>query len=153
MICFTLRAMRASRLSPLLDGASVEFSATALLTQPMLPELCACCAAPATHRSALAKKAGPALLVGYCDACAEHQSSSAARVLALALSSLLLGLVAAAGLPLLFPWLGLLGLALAVFSIASLPLFALFLPRAAPCAQAIIALSAPVTSAGFGCVP
>lgn len=134
MICPTLVAMRVSRLSSQLDSASVELSALPAHAPALLPDACACCAAPATQRVALGRKGGTALLVGYCEACAEHQGDTAARVLALSLASLLLAIVAAAGLPLLDPWLGLAWLALAVCGVSALPLLALLLRRAAPSA-------------------
>jgi len=119
-------AMRGLRLSTELDGMSVALPAA--LATARLPEECACCGAEATHRLALSRKDGASLLVGYCDDCAEHQAGRAARVLALALASLLLGLVGAAGLPLLWPRLGLLGLVVSVLGLSVLPLLALFLP-------------------------
>src|SRR4051812_1957350 len=88
----------------------------------LLPEECACCGEAATHRLAARGKDGVSLLVGYCDACAEHQANSASRGLALSLSSVLLGLVGAAGLPLLDPGLGWFGLSLRVVLLAALPL-------------------------------
>lgn len=131
-------AMRAPRLSTVLDGVSVALGSA---TQPLLlPEECACCGACATHRLALGRNDGVSVLIGYCDDCAEHQASSSSRVLALSLASLLLALVAAAGLPLLLPRLGLFGLVFAVCALSMLPLLALLLPRAV--------LSAPHTARG-----
>lgn len=93
----------------------------------VLPEECACCAEPATHRLA-ARHGNVSLLVGYCDECAEHQASNGSRVLAIALSSLLLALVGAAGLPLLVPSLGWGALVLLVLGLACLPLLVLLVP-------------------------
>ncbi|HEX3850848.1 MAG TPA: hypothetical protein VHW01_07760, partial [Polyangiaceae bacterium] len=101
----------------------------------LLPEECACCGEPATHRHALPRKDGVSVLVGYCDECAEHQAGASSRVLALALASLILALVGAAGLPLLAPRLGLLALALSVCALSLLPFAGLLLaprPAAAP---------------------
>ena len=118
--------MRAWRRSPPLAGVSL---ALPVGSTPVLPEECACCAAPSTH-SVSTRVAGGAqrVLVRYCDDCAEHQAGSSARVLALALASLLLALSAAAGLPLLWPRLGLFGLIVSSVVLACLPLLALLLP-------------------------
>src|SRR5450755_5017893 len=108
--CSTLTPMRAwsCAVRPALAGVSVALPpGTAIL-----PEECACCAEPATHRLAARRRDGVSLLVGYCDECAEHQASASSRVLALGLSSLLLGLATASGLPLLAPRAGLVVLAL-----------------------------------------
>ena len=120
------RAFSAFRDSRVRRRVSVALPASASGT--LLPEECACCAAPATHRLAARRTDGASLLVGYCDECAEHQASSASRVLALSLSSLLLALVGAAGLPLLGPSLGWFGLSLLVLLLSLLPLLALLLP-------------------------
>ena len=121
--------MRASRLSSVHGGVSVALPVS---TAPvLLPEECACCAEAATHRTALPRKDGASLLVGYCDDCAQHQASSSSRVLALALASLLLALVGAAGLPLVAPRLGLLGLASLVCVLSLLPLVAFLFPAEA----------------------
>lgn len=118
--------MRRLRLRPLIAGVSVALPpGTALL-----PEECACCGKPASHRVAARSREGTSLLVGYCDECAEHQASASSRVLSLALASLLLGLVTAAGLPLLAARAGLLVLALAAGVAALLPLALLLLPQA-----------------------
>ena len=93
-----------------------------------LPEECACCAQAASHSSALRRRDGLSLRVGYCEDCAEHQAKSSARVLALGLASVLLGLATAAGVPLVAPRLGLLGLLLLVLASCALPLFGLLLP-------------------------
>ncbi|HWZ90402.1 MAG TPA: hypothetical protein VNW92_16175, partial [Polyangiaceae bacterium] len=91
-----MRVPRVSRLRPLLAGVSVAMpSGTALV-----PEECACCAAAATHRLEARRRDGVSLLIGYCDDCAEHHASASSRVLSMALASLLLGIVSAAGLPL-----------------------------------------------------
>ena len=120
--------MRAQRLFPQQAGVSV---ALARSPRPWsLPEACACCGAASTHRLALQRQDGVSLLVGYCDECAEHQASHSARALGLGLASLLLALVAAAGLPLVWPWLGLSGLVLSVLSLSALPALALLLPTA-----------------------
>ncbi|MEI9953957.1 MAG: hypothetical protein WDO74_34525 [Pseudomonadota bacterium] len=111
-----------------LDGVSVALPASASPSAVQLPEECACCAEAATHRVALTRPDGASLLVGYCDECAEHQASSSARVLSLTLASVLLGLSAAAGLPLLWPRLGLLPLVLSVCGLSSLPLGLALLP-------------------------
>lgn len=97
-------------------------------TLPVLPEECACCAAPSTHSVALRLANRDSLLVHYCDECAEHQASHSARGLALSLASLLLALSGAAGLPLLAPRLGMFGLCLGALALALLPLSALLLP-------------------------
>jgi len=109
-----------------LEGASVALPASPTAT--VLPEECACCAAPASHHQALTRGDGASLLVGYCDECAEHQASSSARVLSLTLASVLLSLSAAAGLPLLLPWLRLLPLLLWVGALSALPLLLALLP-------------------------
>jgi hypothetical protein len=129
-LLYAASAMRFLRSRRVLVGVSVVLPES--VASLVLPEECACCAAAATHRLALGRGDGASLLVGYCDECAEHQAGSASRVLALALSSLLLGLVGAAGLPLLFPNLGLVGLAVPVLLLAVLPLAVLLLPVAAP---------------------
>jgi len=112
--------------APRLEGVSVELPASLALAR--LPEECACCAEAASHRLALTRADGASLLVGYCDECAEHQASSSARVLSLTLASVLLALSAAAGLPLLLPWLGLLPLLLSVVGLSGLPLLLALLP-------------------------
>jgi hypothetical protein len=94
----------------------------------LLPEECACCGELATHRLALGRKDGVSVLVGYCDECAEHQAGASSRVLALALASLILALVGAAGLPLLAPKLGLFALSLGVCALSLLPLLGLLFP-------------------------
>ncbi len=117
--------MRALRLRPVLAGVSVALPpGTALL-----PEECACCSAPATHRVAARRRDGVSVLVGYCDDCAEHQASASSRQLSLALSSLLLGLVSAGGLPLLASRLGLFWLAFSSCTASLLPLLFLLVPR------------------------
>jgi len=118
--------MRRLRLSPVLMGVRVVIPPD--LT--VLPEECACCGKPATHKNAL-RQGKRSLLVGYCDECAEHQASSSARALSLSLASLLLALVTAAGLPLLLPRLGAFGLVLASFSASLLPLLFLLAPERA----------------------
>ncbi len=114
---------------PRLDGVSVALPDSPSPAQ--LPEECACCAAAASHRLALSRADGSSLLVGYCDECAEHQASSASRVLSMTLASVLLALSGAAGLPLLAPRLGLLPLLLAVSGCAALPLLLVFWPARA----------------------
>lgn len=108
----------------------VSLALPAIVSGLLLPEECACCAEPATHRLAARRADGASLLVGYCDECAEHQANSASRGLALALSSVLLGLVGATGLPLLAPDLGWLGLSLLALPLSLLPLLVLLLPSA-----------------------
>ncbi|MET0791093.1 MAG: hypothetical protein ABW061_06185 [Polyangiaceae bacterium] len=125
-----LRFVRALRASRVLDGVRVVLSAGA--SGALLPEECACCAEPATHHLAARRRDGSSLLVGYCDECSEHQASSASRGLSLSLSSLLLALVGAAGLPLLAPGLGWLGLSLLAVLLAVLPLLVLLVPVARP---------------------
>lgn len=116
--------MRALRHRPVLAGVSVALPpGTALL-----PEECACCGAQASHRVAVRRRDGVSVLVGYCDDCAEHQASASSYLLSLALSSLLLGLVSAAGLPLLAPRLGLFGLAFGSGLASLLPLLFLLVP-------------------------
>lgn len=120
------RAVLEIRPNTVLEGVSVTLPAS---TPPvLLPEECACCGQESTHRAALAGNDDASLLVGYCDECAEHQAGSSSRVLALALASVILALVAAAGLPLLAPRLGWFGLSLLVCTLAALPLLALLLP-------------------------
>ena len=122
-------AMRVPRLiteSPRLDGVSVELPATDAPVQ--LPEECACCAEAVSHHAAVTRADGASLLVGYCDECAEHQASSASRVLSLTLASVLLALTSAAGLPLLAPRLGLPLLLLCVCALSALPLVLVFSP-------------------------
>jgi hypothetical protein len=119
--------MRRLRLLPVLTGVRIDISPSLAV----LPGECACCGNPATHHSAL-RHGGGSLLVGYCDECAEHQAGSSARALALSLSSLLLALVTAAGLPLLLPRLPALGLALVTFLASLLPLLLLLAPERAP---------------------
>src|SRR5260221_10169331 len=120
--------MRALRRRPILAGVSVALPpGTALL-----PEECACCGMPATHRLAARRADGVSVLTGYCDECAEHQAAAASRVLALALASLILALVVPAGLPLLAPRVGAVGLVLASVFAAVLPLAFLLLPEPAP---------------------
>jgi hypothetical protein len=114
-----------------LAGVSVLLPSAAGSAISRLPEECACCGEAATHRLALPRKDGVSLLVGYCDECAEHQAGASSRVLASALASLLLALVGAAGLPLLAPQLGLLGMALSVFALSLLPLGFILLPTRA----------------------
>lgn len=126
-----MRALGMREHARLLDGVSVPLPAS---TAALLPEACACCDEPATHRQALTQSDGTSLLIGYCDECAEHQASAASRVLALALSSVLLALAGAAGLPLLAPQLGWFGLSLAVLALSALPLAVLLLPVPAPSA-------------------
>ena len=128
--------MRALRKPRVLAALSVALPRAPL--QAELPEECACCAAGATHRTALRRGDGASLLVGYCDECALHQASSSSRVLALALASLLLALAGAAGLPLLAPRLGLLPLALASCGLSLLPLVALLLPTPDPEAPHVV---------------
>ena len=134
-----MRVLRFSRVLPVLrllrgsrarHGVSVELPAGPSENSTLLPEECACCAAPATHRLAARRSDGASLLVGYCDECAEHQANSASRGLALALSSLLLAVIGAAGLPLLRPDLGWFGLSLLVLLLSLLPLLVLLLPVA-----------------------
>jgi hypothetical protein len=128
--------MRAPRLRSALTGVSVALP----LGMPVLPQECACCGQPATHRAAARRTDGLSVLIGYCDDCAEHQASASSRVLALSLSSLLLALVVAGGLPLLLPRLGLIGLVAGVCGASILPLFSLLVPEARP--------SAPHTARG-----
>lgn len=123
-----VRALRTLRAARVRHGMSVTLPAAESST--LLPEECACCGAPATHRLA-ARRPEASLLVGYCDECAEHQASNGSRVLAISLSSLLLALVGAAGLPLLAPNLGWPELSLLVLALSLLPLLALLL-RMAP---------------------
>jgi hypothetical protein len=119
------------RVRPVLLGVSVLLPRGAGPT--LLPEECACCGELATHRLALERKDGVSVLVGYCDECAEHQAGASSRVLALALASLILALVGAAGLPLLAPKLGLIALSLCVCALSLAPLAALLLrPRPVP---------------------
>lgn len=113
---------------PVLAGVSVGLPSAHGRAPIQLPEECACCAAVATHPVALDRKDGLSLLVGYCDKCAEHQASASSRVLASALSSLLLALVGAAGLPLIAPFLGMVGLVLSVIGLSLLPFGLLYLP-------------------------
>jgi hypothetical protein len=113
-------------IAAMLDGASVTLPAS--LTTALLPAECACCAAVASHHSALTRADGASLLVGYCDECAEHQASSSSRPLSLTLASMVLALTSAAGLPLLAPRLGLLSLSLWVCGLSCLPLLLVFLP-------------------------
>ncbi|HEX7454341.1 MAG TPA: hypothetical protein VF294_18745 [Polyangiaceae bacterium] len=118
------------RLRPVLAGVSVLLPRAA--APALLPEECACCGEPATQRNALPGKDGVSVLVGYCEECAEHQAGASSRVLALALASLILALVGAAGLPLLAPKLGLVALSLSVCGLSLLPLVGLlFAPRRA----------------------
>ena len=117
--------MRRLRLRPVLTGVSVAIPQGT----PLLPEECACCGKPATHHLAARRRDGVSLLVGYCDECAEHQASASSRVLALGLSSLLLGLVTASGLPLLAPRAGMLVLVLLACVAALLPVFFLLFPQ------------------------
>ena len=119
-------AMRVPRLTTVFDGVSVALPAPPAPT--LLPEECACCGEAATHRLALRRKDGASLLVGYCDECAEHQASSSSLALSLTLSSLLLALSGAAGLPLLAPRLGLAPLLLTVCALSVLPLLIAFVP-------------------------
>jgi len=109
-----------------LDGVSVTLPGS--LSSALLPEECACCAEPASHRAALTRADGASLLVGYCEDCAEHQASSSSRTLSLTLASVLLALTGAAGLPLLAPRLGLLSLSLWVCGLSALPLLLSLLP-------------------------
>lgn len=125
--------MRALRKPASRGGAGVSWPPLRETGTPLvLPEACACCFEPPSHRVAVAHARFGSLLVGYCDECAEHQSSSAARELGLGLASLLLGLALAAALPLVWPRLSLIGLLLAVGFCSALPLGALLLPRRAP---------------------
>ena len=119
--------MRRLRHRPVISGVCVAVPPGT----PLLPEECACCGSPATHRLAARRRDGVSLLVGYCDECAEHQAFASSRVLSLSLASLLLGLVTAAGLPLLVPQLGVVGLAFAACVASLLPLALLFLPQTA----------------------
>ncbi len=121
--------MRAFGLQSVLAGVSVRLPHASGPT--LLPEECACCGQAATHRSALPRKDGVSLLIGYCDECAEHQASASSRVLALSLASLLLALSGAAGLPLLAPKLGLFALTFAAAALSSLPLLVLLVPSRA----------------------
>jgi hypothetical protein len=119
--------MRRLRRRPVIAGVSVVLPpGTALL-----PEACACCGKIASHRVAARSRDGISLLVGYCDECAEHQATASSRLLSIALSSLLLGLVTAAGLPLLAPRMGLFGLVLAAGVAALSPLVLALLPERA----------------------
>jgi len=111
------------RIRPLLAGASVTVPAS----PAVLPEECACCGNPALHQLAV-QRGARSVLVGYCDACAEHQASASSRVLAIALASLLLGLSVAFGLPLVAQRLGGLGLALLASLASVVPFFLLWLP-------------------------
>jgi hypothetical protein len=119
-------AMRALRPKSPLAGVSVLLPRGHGAPLRLLPEECACCGVPATHRSALGRKDGASLLVGYCDECAEHHAGASSRVLALLLASLLLALATAAGLPLVAPRLGLFGLLFVVALLSLLPLAFLF---------------------------
>jgi len=126
-----MRAFGTQELVRRLDGVSVPLPAHAAA---LMPEVCACCDEPATHRQALSRADGASLLIGYCDECEEHQASAASRVLALSLSSVLLALACAAGLPLLAPQLGWFGLATAALVLSVLPFAALLLPVPDPSA-------------------
>jgi len=117
--------MRRLRPASMREGMSIRLPEPAAAR---LPEECACCAQAASHSSALRRRDGLSLRVGYCEDCAEHQAKSSARVLALGLASVLLGLATAAGVPLVAPRLGLLGLLLLVLASCALPLFGLLLP-------------------------
>jgi hypothetical protein len=121
-----MRVPRLTTGSTRLDGVSVALPASR--APALLPEECACCAEPSTHRLALTRSDGASLLVGYCDECAEHQASSASRVLSLTLASVLLALTSAAGLPLVLPHLGLLSLMLSACALSILPLLLALLP-------------------------
>src|SRR5882724_2924732 len=122
---------RFTRPRPVLAGESVLLPRAA--GPLVLPEECACCAGPATHRLGVARQDGASVLVGYCDECAEHQAAGSSRVLAVALASLILAFVSAAGLPLVAPRLGLFVLASSVSALAILPLLALlYQPRSVP---------------------
>jgi hypothetical protein len=122
---------RFMRARPALAGESVLLPHGA--DPIVLPEECACCAGLATHRLGVARQDGASVLVGYCDECAEHQAAGASRVLAVALASLILAFVSAAGLPLLAPRLGLFVLASSVCVLAILPLLVLlFQPSSVP---------------------
>jgi hypothetical protein len=118
--------MRALRLRSVLAGASVRLPQGGATALHLLPEECACCSAPPTHRTALRRKDGASLLVGYCDECAEHQAGASSRLLGLLLASVLLALASAAGLPLVLPRLGLVGSVLAVLGLSLLPLAFVF---------------------------
>ena len=118
--------MRLPRFASALPVSSIALPPGAAL----LPPECACCGEPATHQVALERAGSASLFVGYCDACAEHQAAASARSLALALASALLGLASAAGLPLLFPRLGLAGLSCLTLVLSVLPLALLLVPRA-----------------------
>jgi hypothetical protein len=119
--------MRILRLRPVLSAVRVALPPKTLI----LPEECACCSELSTHRNALRRLDGLTLLVGYCDECSEHQASASSRVLASGLASLLLGLVAALGLPLLVPRLSAWGLVFAATVASLLPLGFLLLPESA----------------------
>ena len=118
--------MRAKRQNNIREGVSVALPQAS--APVLLPEECACCGQGSTHRVALAGNAEASLLVGYCDECAEHQAGSSSRVLALALASVILALIGAAGVPLLAPRLGWFGLSAFVCLLSALPLAALLLP-------------------------
>jgi len=126
-LLYGARELRSFPRTPPLAGVSLRLRSPER-SLPVLPEECACCAAPSTHSVALRLAARDSLLVHYCDECADHQAAHSARGLALSLASLLLALSGAAGLPLLAPRLGMFGLCAGALLLALLPLCALLLP-------------------------
>jgi hypothetical protein len=93
------------------------------------PPECACCGAPATERAAIGDRAGRELLVGYCRPCADHVAREQTRKLAAVLSSALLGVALAAGLPMIAPFLPLVACASLTLAASALPLAPLWWAR------------------------
>jgi hypothetical protein len=74
-------------------------------TGVLVPESCACCAAPAAASLVERQLVGDgSLIVPYCRECHRHAAATSTRTLATTLASSLLALALAAGLPIAFPW-------------------------------------------------
>lgn len=79
-------------------GKAVRVAASEL----SIPEECACCGAPPTHKARETHFSGRSVFVPYCAECHAHVSREATRVFATSLSSLIVTFTLAAGLPLVW---------------------------------------------------
>jgi hypothetical protein len=88
----------------------------------IVPPACACCGSEAAQSDVARQGSGSKeIIVGYCDECRRHQGSARVRRLSGALASALVGLSCVLILPLSWPPLSALGLALLTFAAALVP--------------------------------
>jgi hypothetical protein len=91
----------------------------------LLPSECPCCGQPPSLEMRASHRAGPELLIGYCDACARHVAASTTKRLAFTLAAVLLAIALAAALPIALPWQSNVVCSVLAFFGALLPLLAI----------------------------